>query len=240
MPPADAADFVGVDRSHGDVADAQAREGGAAEEVVWISVTRPEAREVEPLCTRARERGVPALGVVDREPGGEAGEPAEDVIADEARERHPRPRARPREAVAFDVLGLARGDGSEELHEVPWIHLSIAAHDDDRVRAGGESAPIPGHERRADTAVLHVGDDLDPGVADRARACCGFVGRGIVDDDHLVDERGDVAERARRRPREARRARRPGIRAPARAPPPKGRRAPRAPGVPSSHQATGT
>ena len=110
---ADPADFVGVHGPHHHVAHARARSASMPEQVVGISVARPQLCERQRSSARAAERRVAALRVAHFGTGDQAREPAQHVVADPARAAACAPRIGKRQPVALHVVGLAAQDRRE-------------------------------------------------------------------------------------------------------------------------------
>jgi hypothetical protein len=101
--------------------------------------------------------------------------------------------------IRLGVVDLATRDGRHEQGQLGWIHLVVRRHHDDDVDVLRERPLVARHDRRADSAVALVDDDLRPGVRGLPRPGRGLVRRGVVDDEYAVD---GVRDAAKRRPDE--------------------------------------
>ena len=131
--------------------------------------------------------------------GGDLGEQRKERIAQVADSRRLLPRDAAGEPVAFAVVGLAVGDGLEDLGQLLGVHLAVAGHDRHDLHLRLQRRLVAGGDGLAYTATGFVADELDavasvPGpVLDDLG---GLVGAAVVDHEDAVDELGHGGQHA--------------------------------------------
>ena len=93
--------------------------------------------------------------------GGDLGEQRKERIAQVADSRRLLPRDAAGEPVAFAVVGLAVGDGLEDLGQLLGVHLAVAGHDRHDLHLRLEGRLVAGGDGFAHAAVDLMTDQLD-------------------------------------------------------------------------------
>jgi hypothetical protein len=123
--------------------------------------------------------------------GRQFGPKREDDVPEAAGRRHRDQRLAAAEAVAFAVVGAAFEERRQQAGKSAGIHLLIAVHLDQDVRAELERAEIARLHRPAHAAVLLVDHQVDAGVGGGLDLGAGVVGAAVIDEHDGVDEGRD-------------------------------------------------
>ena len=193
-----------VDRTRRHVPHAGVPDVQVHEQVVREAVARVDAVEVERLEHRQGDRRVAGLRVGDVPvAGGDLRQQGKHGVAEVARVRDQLPGLAGEEAVCLGVVDLAAGDRLGDRLELAGIHLVVGRHDAGDVDPLLDRAPVARDDRRANATVPFVRDEDDAGIGlgGGAGSLGGVVGRGVVDDDHTVDEVRDPRQRLRQQDR---------------------------------------
>lgn len=194
MPCPNATALGTIHRSNGDLGDAKSPTDELTQEVVRISVRRPQALPRNAPKHDLVHCDVAALGVPRRQAGRETRQPREHVIAEPSKPGHSRSRGGPIEAVALHEVRFAAEQRPKERGCVARIHLAVRCEHDDHLGADRARRPAARRDRRTDSAVRRMPDDR------HTRYGLGLPRRRvrapIIDDDDLVDELGHAFQRA--------------------------------------------
>ena len=193
-----AGDFVPVLGGHGQFTHNRAEQVQVSKHGGFKEVGVVHALERE-LRQRLGADGDVAVGRVEDVPvaGGNLGQEAQSHVAEAADERHLSQGLEVAEAVALGVIGLAAHERDQQAGQVTRVHLPVAVHFDDDLRAEFERLAEAGHHCAADAAILFVADEEHASIPTGGlfHQFGGSVGGGVVHHDDVTDEVGQARKR---------------------------------------------
>jgi len=98
------------------------------------------------------------------------------------------------ESIPFDVVGLPRGDGRNDASQIGWAHLIVSSHHDQNLGALSKGCIVATSDGGPHTLVDEVRDQPHARVRMGFDERAGAIGRGIVDDEDVLDPARDPVQ----------------------------------------------
>ncbi len=190
--------LVGVVRIHRHILHHGAHGVQAEQHVGLEEVAVADRIELEVAGNLGMDGGV-AVGRIEHlpVPGRSLGHEGQQQVAQPSHRGHAADVGQVPEAVALGVVGVAVGDGRDEVHQQCRVHLPVAIDLDQNVHAIGDRRAVTGLDGAADAAVVRMEQHGDARVVrfglDQPAAA---VGAGVVD---AVDRRHLLVDRSQHR-----------------------------------------
>jgi hypothetical protein len=131
-----------------------------------------------------------AVGGIEYVPvaGGQLGRKTEQGVPQHPHRRHGGQVADRGEAIALGIVGLAQQDGRHQLGRIGQVHLVVAIHLDQHLRAAPDGLGIAGQRGTADALILLQANNHDTGVGGVGLyEVTGLFGARIIDADDAFD-----------------------------------------------------